>query len=137
MNSRKINRIGIAVVEHQRQFLIGVRPSGVALAGFHEFPGGKCRAEETAEACAVRECKEETGLDVIAVNELLYEEHAYDHADVKLHFWLCRPKQSLTELKDCDLKGFHWFPVESLPELQFPEANARLIKLLVSSYSDS
>ena len=41
MNSRKTNRIGIAVVEHQRQFLIGIRPAGVALAGFHEFPGGK------------------------------------------------------------------------------------------------
>ncbi|QDT45060.1 CTP pyrophosphohydrolase [Gimesia alba] len=137
MNSRKTNRIGIAVVEHQRQFLIGVRPAGVALAGFHEFPGGKCQPEESTEACAVRECKEETGLEVIAINELLYEEHSYDHADVKLHFWLCRPAQLPSDLTTCNLQGFHWFPVESLPELQFPEANARLIDLLVSAFSVS
>ncbi|WP_339736021.1 NUDIX domain-containing protein [uncultured Gimesia sp.] len=137
MDSRKTNRIGIAVVEHQRQFLIGVRPAGAALAGCHEFPGGKCQAEETAEACAVRECWEETGLEVIALNEILYEEHSYDHADVKLHFWLCRPKQREADLIARNLQGFHWFPAESLTKLQFPEANARLIELLVSSYTVS
>lgn len=137
MNSRKTNRIGIAVVEFQRQFLIGVRPADTSLAGFHEFPGGKCQTEESAEACAVRECHEETGLEVVALNELLYEEHSYAHADVQLHFWLCRPAQDLPDLADRDLKGFCWYSAESLSELQFPEANARLIELLVSTYTAS
>lgn len=137
MNSRKTNRIGIAVVEFQRQFLIGVRPAGTPLAGFHEFPGGKCQAEESAAACAVRECREETGLEVIALDELLYEEHSYAHADVQLHFWLCRPAQDHLDLTARDLQGFHWYSAESLSELQFPEANARLLELLVSTYTAS
>ncbi|MCA9015991.1 MAG: NUDIX domain-containing protein [Planctomycetaceae bacterium] len=137
MNSRKTNRIGIAVVEHQRQFLIGVRAADTTLAGYHEFPGGKCQPDETAAACAVRECREETGLEVIPLHELLYEEHAYDHADVKLHFWLCRPAQLQSDFLPADLQGFHWIPVESLPELRFPPANARLIDLLVSTYAAS
>jgi len=137
MNSRKTNRIGIAVVEFQRQFLIGIRDADTPLAGFHEFPGGKCQTEEAADACAVRECREETGLEVIALKELLYQEHSYEHADVKLYFWLCRPVAGSEDLTDRDLQGFHWFPAERLSELRFPEANARLIELLVSTYASA
>lgn len=135
MNSRKTNRIGIAVVEYQRQFLIGIRDADSPLAGFHEFPGGKCEADESSDQCATRECLEETGLEVIALKELCYEEHAYDHADVKLHFWLCQPVHAHEVLTDQNLKGFHWFPAESLLNLHFPEANKRLIELLVNTYA--
>ena len=57
-----IKHIGIAVVEQAGHFLIGTRGPDVPLAGFAEFPGGKCYEEEAAEDCAVRECLEETGL---------------------------------------------------------------------------
>lgn len=134
MNSRKTNRIGIAVVEFQRQFLVGIRGADTPLAGFHEFPGGKCQADEAADACAVRECQEEAGLEVFALKELLYQEHSYEHADVKLHFWLCQPVHVSEDFADQNLKGFHWIPVERLPELQFPEANGSLIELLLSTY---
>lgn len=137
MNSRKTNRIGIAVVELQRQFLVGIRDADSPLAGFHEFPGGKCEADESAAQCAVRECLEETGLEVIAVKELLYEEHAYDHADLKLHFWLCQVAQVPHDFASQNRYGFQWISVESLRELRFPEANRRLIELLISTYSES
>lgn len=135
MKTRKTNRIGIAVVESQRQFLIGIRDADSPLAGYHEFPGGKCHAEEPAHLCAIRECREETGLEVVALKELLYQEHSYEHADVKLHFWLCQPVPDPEDFRNQNLKGFQWYPVESLSELQFPEANTRLVELLVSTYS--
>lgn len=137
MNSRKTNRIGIAVVEHQRQFLVGVRDTDAPLAGFHEFPGGKCEVDESAAECVVRECLEETGLKVIAVKELLYEEHSYAHADLKLHFWLCHPSSLSTNLENQNRMGFQWIAVDHLRELRFPEANGRLIDLLLSSYAKS
>ena len=34
------------------------------------FPGGKIEANETPETCAVRECKEETGLDIKLVRKI-------------------------------------------------------------------
>ena len=55
----KLVRVGIAVVEHDRKYLVGVRGPTGPLAGYDEFPGGKCIGYETAAACAVRECMEE------------------------------------------------------------------------------
>ena len=49
----KLVRVGIAVVEHANQYLVGVRGPIGPLAGYDEFPGGKCIANETAAACAV------------------------------------------------------------------------------------
>lgn len=134
MQERKTNRIGIAVVEHQRLFLIGIRDASTVLAGFHEFPGGKCDPGEAPEACAARECHEETGLTVCPLKELLYVEHTYEHADVLLHFWLCQPEQPAPELTTQDLQGFRWFSAAELSEMNFPEANAPLIELLISTY---
>src|SRR5947209_7478611 len=57
-------QIAIAVVEQDGRFLVGRRPAGVPLAGLSEFPGGKIEPQETAEAAAVRECFEETGIVV-------------------------------------------------------------------------
>ena len=38
----KLVRVGIAVVEHANQYLVGVRGPIGPLAGYDEFPGGKC-----------------------------------------------------------------------------------------------
>src|SRR5438552_613206 len=83
-------QIAIAVVEHAGSFLIGQRPPGVPLAGLWEFPGGKIEPGESAEAAAVRECREEAGLVVEAVSELLVHEEKYPHGHVELHFIACR-----------------------------------------------
>ncbi|MCA9069030.1 MAG: NUDIX domain-containing protein, partial [Planctomycetaceae bacterium] len=58
----QVTQIGIAIVEHNNCFLIGVRGDDSPLSGLAEFPGGKCQDGETPADCAVRECWEETGL---------------------------------------------------------------------------
>ena len=85
-------RIGIAVVEHAGHYLIGLRGPDVPLAGYSEFPGGKCQESESAEACAVRECLEETGMRVAIERLLLRHVHEYPPALVELHFFLCHPE---------------------------------------------
>ncbi|QDU78514.1 8-oxo-dGTP diphosphatase [Polystyrenella longa] len=125
-------RIGIAIVEHDGKYLIGVRQATQTLAGKAEFPGGKCLPEESAADCAVRECQEETGLDV-RVQKMIYEiEHRYSHDVVALQFWLC-------ELIDTDkadsLAPFVWRSREELTELDFPDANGPVIQLLLETES--
>ncbi len=122
--------IGIAVAEHAGRFLIGLRGDGGPLPGYAEFPGGKCRPGESPAACAVRECAEETGLRVDVVELLWNRPYDYPHAQVDLHFFLCRPADP------CDVAerhgDFHWVPLAQLRELRFPPANEPVIALLTN-----
>jgi 8-oxo-dGTP diphosphatase len=121
--------IAIAVVEHEGQFLVGQRPPGVPLAGLWEFPGGKIEPGETPEAAAIRECLEETRLDVEPLFH--YPEHvqAYDHDRVQLHFVACRPKNN--DSMQLPREPFRWIRRGDLAALKFPAGNATLIELLL------
>src|SRR5437764_1460518 len=85
-------QIAIAIVEYDDRFLIGQRPPGVALAGLWEFPGGKIEPGETPAAAAVRECLEETTLNVSVAGEYPDVVHQYDHGRLHIHFLKCRPE---------------------------------------------
>jgi 8-oxo-dGTP diphosphatase len=123
--------IGIAVVSQSGRYLVGIRGPNVPLAGYAEFPGGKCLADESPEICAVRECLEETGITVTVERLLLRREYAYPHATVDLHFLLCHPSDE-TSIRDEHL-GFRWVHPDELAKLRFPEANEPLIKMLTST----
>jgi 8-oxo-dGTP diphosphatase len=125
--SAGVLRVSIAVIERDGCYVIGVRPPGKPLAGFSEFPGGKCEPGEHTAACAVRECREETGLDIVADVELLQHQFRYAHGELSLSFWQCRLLDtSRTEPQH----GFRWVPAAELWSLKFPEANAPLMTFL-------
>ena len=136
MTERVAKQIGIAIVEFQGCYLVGTRQTDQDLAGLAEFPGGKCESSESPEQCAVRECREETGLSVIPVRLLDRVIHEYAHAAVDLHFWLCRigglDDESPGNEPDPQ-NGFQWKPVEDLRELSFPAANASVVQMLVQA----
>jgi mutator protein MutT len=119
--------IAVAVVRHQGKFLIQQRPEGVPLAGLWEFPGGKVEANETPAACAVRECKEETGLDVRVVGAYPEVVQQYDHDKVRLHFLACEPIGGNPPPTPA---GALWVTGLELRNYEFPRANAGLIALL-------
>ncbi len=121
-------RVAIAVVEHAGRYLVGTRRADQALAGRAEFPGGRCLSGEEGSACAVRECREETGLAVTAVRQLVACRHTYPHGELELEFWLCRPAAD----QDVDpvAGGFRWVTAESLKSLDFPEANRAVLEIL-------
>lgn len=122
--------IGIAVVEYRGRYLVGFRPDGGALAGYAEFPGGKCHAGETPGLCACRECLEETGLEVRAVDLLMHRIFTYPHGTFDLHFWLCRPTGRAV-VSD-EHQGYRWVSADELQSLKFPEANLPLIDVLAA-----
>ena len=133
-----VQQIGIAVVEHQSHLLVGLRRADQVLAGYSEFPGGKCRSGESDRDCVVRECREETGLDVELVEQLDCIEYTYPHGHVRLSFWLCRPApQSLTRKSGLPVlySGFDWHPVTNLARLNFPDANASVLEKLRNRYA--
>lgn len=128
--------IAVAVVEQAGRFLIGLRPEGVALAGLWEFPGGKVEAGETPAEAAVRECREEAGLEVAVVEEFPAAVQQYDHDRVRVHFFRCRLVEPAPIDGDVSFAAppvpprFRWVEGRRLREFTFPQANDRLIAML-------
>ncbi|MCR4414227.1 MAG: (deoxy)nucleoside triphosphate pyrophosphohydrolase [Thermoguttaceae bacterium] len=119
--------VAVAVVQYADQVLVGRRPEGSPLAGFWEFPGGKVQPHETPEQAAVRECREETGLEVRLVGpvqEVLYE---YPHGPVCLYFHCATPLDPTRS----PTAPFRWVPVGELAEYRFPPANAPIVEQLL------
>lgn len=121
---------GIAVVRSSGRYLIGVRPEGTDLAGCHEFPGGKCLPGESPADCAIRECLEETGVEVRKTRDLLETRHVYEHATVLLNFVLC----DTVPIEQGELatpnEPFRWVPSSEMSDLNFPDGNAEVLALL-------
>ena len=128
MTSSAVKRIGIAIVEHSGRYLIGTRGPDGPLAGYAEFPGGKCLADEEPATCAMRECFEETGLPITVERLLLRRDFTYPHASVDLHFFLCHPAEP--SQIETEHNGFRWVPMMELTSLKFPEANEPVVSLL-------
>ena len=122
-------RIGIAVVEHGEDILVGVRGPDGPLPGFAEFPGGKCDPGESAADCAARECLEETGLAVEPGVRLLETEFTYPHGAVHLAFFHCR--LAAESRHQAPANAFRWHPRRELGSLNFPEGNREVVRRLL------
>jgi 8-oxo-dGTP diphosphatase len=123
-------QVAVAVVEHQGRFLVGVRPAGVPLAGMAEFPGGKVHAGESPESAVIRECCEESGLNIEVVKQYFSTVHRYEHGLLQVQFFLCRPIESCNP-NLLPSPPFRWVDAPELETLNFPAANAPLTKMLL------
>jgi 8-oxo-dGTP diphosphatase len=119
--------VAAAVIERDGRYLITRRQPGVHLAGHWEFPGGKCEPDETLHACLRRELREELNVDVTVGDVLLTTTHDYPERRVELHFVRCglegEPAPQLGQ-------EMRWTPREELNALEFPAADAELIRIL-------
>ena len=126
--------VAIAIVfdrDHER-LLICKRKAGTVLAGYWEFPGGKCDAGETPAACACREVMEELGVAVRAVAELAVIEHRYPHALVRLHPFVCEWTGGEVQLLAVD--DAKWIDPAEAVGYRFPEANGELVKAVARGF---
>jgi 8-oxo-dGTP diphosphatase len=122
--------VGIGLIARDGRYLVRQRPPGsAAMPGYWEFPGGKCEPGESAEAAAIRECREETGLEVEVVRLRRVIAYRYPHAWVEMSFYDCVTRPSSAEPDPAT--GFIWRAVHELPSLQFPGANEPILEELV------
>ena len=118
-------RVGIALVRRDGSYLVRRRPPGTAMAGFWEFPGGKCEPGESPESATVRECAEETGLAVRVITRRHLAWHEYPHGRVELHFYDCETIDPAAVPDPAT--DFRWVGARVLPSLAFPAGNAALL----------
>lgn len=84
------------------------------------FPGGFMNIDETAEECALRELKEETGLENVEIEQL----HTYTAVKRDPRERVITVAYTgivkLTEVKGGDDTSLaQWFPINEIPELAF------------------
>lgn len=86
--------------------LLGQRPAGKPYAGYWEFPGGKVDPGETILDALKREFMEELGIEVLSAEEWCGVEHVYEHAHVRLHFFISRDWRG--EPQSLEGQAFAW-----------------------------
>jgi 8-oxo-dGTP diphosphatase len=129
---QRIVNVVAAVIERDGSFLVTRRLEGTHLAGLWEFPGGKIVSGETHAAALVREIREE--LDAaIEVGALVYEtEFTYSDRSISLHFYRCTLRGTPRPLLGQQMR---WVPRGELQALDFPPADADLIRQLTGPQS--
>jgi 8-oxo-dGTP diphosphatase len=119
-----------AVVEIDGLFLVTRRQPGVHLAGFWEFPGGKCDPGEALTVGLARELLEELDVPSRIGEEIFATTHTYPERSVELHFFRC---ELLGEPRPQLGQEMRWVRREDLGALEFPPADAELIQILTKA----
>jgi len=86
--------------------LLGQRPAGKPYQGYWEFPGGKVEAGEAILDALKREFVEELGVHILSATEWCGVEHVYEHAHVRLHFFISREWRG--EPQSLEGQAFAW-----------------------------
>ena len=116
-----------AVIEIEGRLLVTCRQKGVHLAGFWEFPGGKCDKDEEMKDCLARELLEELDVPSRVGAEIFTTTHRYPERSVELHFFSC---ELLGEPRPQLGQEMRWVTRAELATLEFPPADAELIRIL-------
>jgi len=123
---RPPRRIAAAVVLRAGRVLVQTRAGG-PWAGWWEFPGGGLEPGEDEAAAAVRECREELGLQVRALAPLHAVEWSYPTTRVHVTFVLCEGEG---EPHPTEGQEVLWAGPRELETLRFLPANAEVLALL-------
>lgn len=123
-------KVAIAVIHDQQDaVLITRRPLHKVQGGRWEFPGGKVEVSESPAEALHRELREEIG---ICIKESLYlGEVIYRYGEQEIHLTIFQVKH-YTGNPQCleNQLDMQWIPLEKLHEIDFPEANQEVLKLI-------
>lgn len=122
------HHIAVGVVQQDGKLLITRRKAEGLLGGLWEFPGGKVKKGESAEAACLREIKEEVNLDVAVGEHLARVRHAYTHFKIELDVFLCDCLGG-----DVCLRGpvdYRWLELHEIDDYPFPKANLKFMAVL-------
>jgi 8-oxo-dGTP diphosphatase len=117
--------VAVAIVGRDGRWLVAQRHPHAHLGGLWEFPGGKCEADETAQAAALRELREECGVEAFVERVLPELRHDYGDRVVELTPVLCRWASG--EARPLGSAACRWVSLHELRGLQMPAMNAAIL----------
>ncbi len=123
------HRVAVGVVFKNGRVLITRRKPEGLLGGLWEFPGGKIRPHESAEAACIREIKEEVNLTVRIDAHLSQVRHAYTHFKIRMEVFCCVYISGRVRLNGPVDHG--WINLDQLQNYPLPKANHKFLSQLV------
>lgn len=121
-------QVAAAVIRRDGRYLIGRRENEGNCANLWEFPGGKIEEGETPEQCAVRECREELGVEIVPGEFLWKTTHQYPDREITLIF--LRAELADGEPAPAVHQGLAWAAPGELLQYEFCPADRELIERL-------
>jgi 8-oxo-dGTP diphosphatase len=114
------------IVNVQKQVLVTQRSAHMPLPLKWEFPGGKIEENETAEACLIREIKEELNIEIEITGSLPPNDYQYPNKLIRLIPFICRQKGGKLILKEH--ADYKWLDAKDLLDLDWAEADVPIVK---------
>lgn len=129
----KTIQVAVAIIRNQHgQILITQRALNVPHGGLWEVPGGKLEPGEAAYDAIVREVAEEVGLNIQHAEFLGVIPHTYPNQQVHLHVFEVTAYNGEPNIHDGQL-AMHWIEPNEYLQYEFPEANHKIMQLLLAS----
>ena len=123
-----VHHIAVGVIWRGNRVLITRRKAEGLLGGLWEFPGGKVKDREDAEAACMREVKEETNIDIEVTGRISRVRHAYTHFKIIMDVFCCRYLSGRVRL--AGPTAHQWITLEEIENYPFPKANHKFFKAL-------
>ncbi len=120
--------VAAAIIGRDGRYLIARRKPGKHLGGFWEFPGGKCEAGESLEACLARELREELDVTISAPVPFQTIRHAYSEKTIELHFFKCSIQAGEPQARES--AEIRWVDPKDFRNYRFPPADAGILSAL-------
>jgi 8-oxo-dGTP diphosphatase len=122
--------VAAALARPDGQVLLQQRPSGKAMAGLWEFPGGKVERGERPEQALVRELREELGIGVeeAALAPAAFASAPLAERHLLLLLFLCR--RWAGEPRPLDAEALRWVTPAEMHALAMPPADVPLVEAL-------
>ncbi len=123
--------VACALVDPDNRVLITRRPTGKAMAGLWEFPGGKIETGERPEDAIIRELREELGVDATeaCLAPLAFASHSYDGFHLLMPLYICRRWSGPVQAREGQETA--WVRAARLRDYDMPPADRPLIAHLL------
>lgn len=120
----------VALVDLDGRVLLAQRPKSKPLADLWEFPGGKVHSGESPEAAAVRELREELGIDITesCLAPFTFASHAYPEFRLLMPLFLCRVWRGTPVAHEH--QALKWLRPMQMTAVPMPPADRPLVAML-------